>query len=122
MKRVLPPPVRTTPAIEPSAKMRPEPVEPSKQVNANSLPATKWRAASAFSGSARAGAAKVMAVKTAAARTNMIYSPLTIPTKPSVPDDRGQILKALLDLDHDSAPNAAVQNRRRGHEHTWKLN
>jgi hypothetical protein len=52
----------------------------------------------------------------------MIYSPLTIPTKPSVPDDHGQILKALLDLHHDSAPNAAVQDRGRRHEHTWKLN
>jgi hypothetical protein len=74
MKRTGPAPcMRTMPMTDPSWKMRPEPVEPSKQVNENSLPATKWRAASAFNGSAAAGAAGTAAkmVNATALRTHM---------------------------------------------------
>ncbi len=95
MKRVLPfPRMRTTPATEPSLKMRPEPVEPSKQVNWNSLPATKRRAASAFNGSARTGVAANRLPNTTAAR-NMSYSPLTILSRRIMPDDCRQILNAF---------------------------
>jgi hypothetical protein len=65
--------MRTVPITEPSWKMRPEPVEPSKQVNENSLPATKWRACSAFIGSAIAAgtAATTVVNNTTALRTHM---------------------------------------------------
>src|SRR5262245_35075624 len=81
MKRTGPAPcIRTMPKTEPSWKMRPEPVEPSKQVNENSLPATKWRAASAFIGSAAAGtiaAGTATMVNTAAALR--IHMPVQLP-------------------------------------------
>jgi len=55
-----------------------EPVEPSKQVNVNSLPATNRRAASAFIGSARTGVTASRLTNATAARRPMSYSPLTI--------------------------------------------
>ena len=86
MKRVLPLPlIRMTPATEPSLKIRPVPVEPSKQVKANSLPATKRRAVSAFIGSANAGATANRPVSATAARKSISYSPLTIPTEAYCP-------------------------------------
>ena len=80
MKRVLPLPfMRITPATEPSLKMRPVPVEPSKQVNANSLPATKRRAVSAFIGSANAGATANRPANATAARKTMKLLPVNHP-------------------------------------------
>src|SRR3954470_1538237 len=101
MKRVLPlPPRRTTPATEPSLKMRPVPLEPSKQLNENSLPATKRRAASAFIGSASAGvtaarlpnATAAAAAAAAAARRTMKLLPVNHPGRGILPDDCRQIL------------------------------
>src|SRR4029077_13408204 len=96
MKRVLPlPPIRTTPATEPSLKMRPVPLEPSKQLNENSLPATKRRAASAFIGSARTGAAANRLPNTTAARKAMKLLPVNHPGRGILPDDCRQILNAF---------------------------
>src|ERR1041384_6525479 len=96
MKRVLPlPPMRMTPATEPSLKMRPVPVEPSKQLKANSLPATKRRAASAVIGSANAGATANKPVNATAARNTMKLLPVNHPGRAILPGDCRQILNAF---------------------------
>src|SRR5882724_9513373 len=72
MKRVgAAPRMRTTPATEPSAPIRPEPTEPSKQVNENCLLATKRRAESAFKVSANDGVAAATTDSTTARRNAM---------------------------------------------------
>src|SRR5579864_341816 len=52
----------TDPAAPMSSRIRPAPRVPSKQVNENSLPITKWRASSAFICPATAGAMAALAI------------------------------------------------------------
>jgi len=60
--------------------MRPAPREPSKQLKANRLPATKRRAISAFMGSARAGAAASKTATAIANRAIIFDPPLPVPS------------------------------------------
>jgi hypothetical protein len=70
---------------EPSPKMRPAPREPSKQLKANSFPATNRRAASALMVSAEAEPA---ATKTAARIANRAIIPIPLPLPSRRPRNR----------------------------------
>src|SRR5713101_8049105 len=100
--------------------MRPAPREPSKQLNANSLPVTKRRAASAFMLWASAGPAASTVTMTIANRAIML---VPFPQYRHH-DARKRLLtmrirhdfaqswspNPLLDLDHDSTPNPALDD------------
>src|SRR6266852_8703836 len=98
--------------------MRPAPREPSKQLNANSLPATNRRAVSGLMGSAHAAPAASQLI-------NTITNRAIIPTSPDTPDGAGKrsltmrirrdharpwSTNRLPDLHHDSTPNPPLDD------------
>src|SRR6516225_2818036 len=100
--------------------MRPAPREPSKQLKAKSLPATKRRAASGLRVSAHA---KLAASKVATTTANRAIIPIPSPVTAAaatvtgrepyesgatLPDLGQQILNAVPNLNHDATANAAL--------------
>src|SRR5262249_55217184 len=98
--------------------MRPAPREPSKQLKANSLPATNRRAASGLIGSAQAAPAASQLI-------NTITNPAIIQTSPDAPAGAGKrsltmrirrdharpwSTNRLPDLHHDSTPHPSLDD------------
>src|SRR5215470_19244108 len=103
--------------------MRPAPREPSKQLNAKSLPATNRRAASGLRTSARAETAASKLTTTIATHAIITCSPLPLPPpqRPQPPvnhTNQARLCRMLVnksstwlpDLNHDAAANAALDD------------